>query len=199
MRNLSALLAGSALLGLLYPLGQAGAQNPASRESFGIERYLNIRSATSSALSPAGDQVAFLTNISGTSQVWMVNAQGGWPHQMTFFPDRVDFISWSPDGSGLIFGKSIGGDENAQLYWMAPDGSQIRPLTSEPKVRHNFGGWSHNGKQISYASNQRNRDFFDIYVMDVATGKSQLVYQQDGANTAGSVVSRWTQAGGLSP
>src|SRR4030095_16290886 len=103
-------------------------------------------------------------------------------HQMTFFPDRVDFISWSPDGSGLIFAKSIGGDENAQLYWLAPDGSQIRALTSEPKVRHNFGGWSHNGKQISYASNQRNRDFFDIYVMDVATGNSQLVYQQDGAN-----------------
>jgi dipeptidyl aminopeptidase/acylaminoacyl peptidase len=183
MRNLSALLAGSALLGLLYPLGQAGAQNPASRESFGIERYLNIRSATSSALSPAGDQVAFLTNISGTPQVWMINAQGGWPHQMTFFPDRVDFISWSPDGSGLIFGKSIGGDENAQLYSLAPDGSQIRALTSEPKVRHNFGGWSHDGKTISYASNQRNRDFFDIYVMDVAAGKSQLVYQQDGANT----------------
>ncbi len=112
----------------------------------------------------------------------MVSAQGGWPDQMTFFPDRVDFISWSPDGSGLIFGKSIGGDENAQLYWMAPDGSQIRALTSEPKVRHNFGGWSHDGKKISYASNQRNRDFFDIYVMDVATGSSQLVYQQDGSN-----------------
>ncbi|MDQ3172823.1 MAG: S9 family peptidase, partial [Acidobacteriota bacterium] len=97
-------------------------------------------------------------------------------------PDRVDFISWSPDGSGLIFGKAIGGDENSQLYWMAPDGSQIRALTNEPKVRHNFGGWSHDSKKICYASNQRNRDFFDIYVMDVATGSSQLVYQQDGSN-----------------
>ena len=182
MRKQTVILVASALLTLIHPLERVGAQNPASHEPFGIERYLNIRSATSSALSPTGDQIAFLTNISGTAQVWMVNAQGGWPHQMTFFPDRVDFISWSPDGSGLIFAKSIGGDENAQLYWLAPDGSQIRLLTSEPKVRHNFGGWSHNGKQISYASNQRNRDFFDIYVMDVATGNSQLVHQQDGAN-----------------
>lgn len=182
MRKQLPILAATALLALLYPLERVGAQNPASREPFGIERYLNIRSATSSALSPTGDQIAFLTNISGTPQVWILSAQGGWPDQMTFFPDRVDFISWSPDGSGLIFGKSIGGDENAQLYWMGPDGSQIRALTSEPKVRHNFGGWSHDGRKISYASNQRNRDFFDIYVMDVATGSSQLVYQQDGSN-----------------
>ncbi|MGI8898264.1 MAG: S9 family peptidase [Pyrinomonadaceae bacterium] len=182
MRKQLLILAATALLALLYPLERVAAQNQASREPFGIERYLNVRSATSSALSPTGDRIAFLTNISGTPQVWMVSAQGGWPDQMTFFPDRVDFISWSPDGSGLIFGKSIGGDENAQLYWMAPDGSQIRALSSEPKVRHNFGGWSHDGKKISYASNQRNRDFFDIYAMDVATGSSQLVYQQDGSN-----------------
>ena len=182
MRKPLLILAATALLAFLYPLGRVGAQTSTSPEPFGIERYLNIRSATSSALSPTGDQIAFLTNISGTPQVWMVSAQGGWPDQMTFFPDRVDFVSWSPDGSGLMFGKAIGGDENAQLYWMAPDGSQIRALTSEPKVRHNFGGWSHDGKKISYASNQRNRDFFDIYVMDVATGNSQLVYQQDGSN-----------------
>jgi dipeptidyl aminopeptidase/acylaminoacyl peptidase len=184
MRKQLPILVASALLALLYPLVRVSAQNAASPEPFGIERYLNIRSATSSALSPSGHQIAFLTNISGTPQVWMVSANGGWPHQMTFFPDRVDFIAWSPDGSGLIFGKSIGGDENAQLYWMAPDGSQFRALTGEPKIRHNFGGWSPDGKKISYASNQRSRDFFDIYVMDVATGSSQLVYQQDGSNAA---------------
>ncbi len=182
MRKQLPLLLTAAFLTLFYPLERARAQSPALPELFGIERYLNIRGATSSALSPTGDQIAFLTNISGTPQVWMVSAQGGWPDQMTFFPDRVDFISWSPDGSGLIFGKSIGGDENAQLYWMAPDGSQIRALTSDPKIRHNFGGWSQDGKKISYASNQRNRDFFDIYVMDVASGSTQLVYQQDGSN-----------------
>jgi dipeptidyl aminopeptidase/acylaminoacyl peptidase len=182
MRKQLPLLITTALLALVYPLEAVNAQNPPSREPFGIERYLNIRSAAAPALSPTGDQVAFLTNISGTPQVWMVSVQGGWPDQMTFFPDRVDFISWSPDGSGLIFGKSIGGDENAQLYWMAPDGSQVRALTSEPKVRHNFGGWSHDGKKISFASNQRHRDFFDVYVMDIATGSSQLVYQQDGSN-----------------
>ena len=44
------------------------AQN-AKKEDFGIERYLNIRGASSPQLSPKGDRIAFLTNISGTQQV----------------------------------------------------------------------------------------------------------------------------------
>ncbi len=154
------------------------------REPFGIERYLNIRSSTSPTFSPQGDRIAFLTNITGTPQVWMINAQGGWPDQVTFYNDRVDFVRWSPDGSGLIFAKSRGGDENAQLFWLAPDGSEIRALTDAPKIRHNFGSWSHDGRRISYASNKRNPNYFDVYVMEVGTGREEMVYQQDGSNSA---------------
>lgn len=153
-------------------------------EGFTIERYLNIRAASSPALAPAGDRVAFLLNVTGTPQVWSVGAAGGWPEQLTFYTDRVDFVRWSPDGTGLLFGKARGGDENAQLYWMSPDGAQVRQLTDAPKIRYNFGAWSADGRRISYASNKRNPNFFDIYVMDVASGQESLVYQQDGSNAA---------------
>lgn len=169
------------LLAHLSPFG-THAQTAAFNGKYDIERYLNIRGATSASLDSSGERVAFLTNISGTPQVWMINASGGWPEQMTFYPDRIDFVSWAPDRSGLIFAKAIGGDENSQLYWMAPDGSQIRALTGDPKVRYNFGGWSPDSKRISYASNKRNRDFFDVYVMNVDNGHEELVYKQDGSN-----------------
>jgi dipeptidyl aminopeptidase/acylaminoacyl peptidase len=175
------------LLLLALPLVAARAQNmngntQEARERYGIDRYLNVRSAASPALSPKGDRLAFLMNITGTPQVWMVAVSGGWPDQMTFYNDRVDFVSWSPDGSWLAFAKARGGDENAQLYLLSPDGSNIRSLTDTPKVRYNFGGWSHDGRRISYASNKRNKDFFDIYVMDVGSGREDLIYQQDGSN-----------------
>jgi dipeptidyl aminopeptidase/acylaminoacyl peptidase len=187
MRKLPGVIAAVALLLFsLQPFAVRAQVTGASVRpvSYGIERYLNIRSASSPALSPAGDRVAFLTNITGTAQVWMVGSQGGWPEQMTFYTDRVDFVRWSPDGSGLVFAKSKGGDENAQLFWLSPDGSQIKALTDAPKIRHNFGDWSHDGKKISYASNKRNKDYFDVYIMDVATGREELVYQQDGSNNA---------------
>lgn len=151
-------------------------------EGFPIERYLNIRAASSPTLDARGERVAFLTNVTGTSQVWSVAAAGGWPEQLTFYTDRVDFVRWSPDGTGLLFGKARGGDENAQLYWMSPDGAQVRQLTDAPKIRYNFGAWSADGKRISYASNKRNPNFFDIYTMDVGSGQESLVYQQDGSN-----------------
>ncbi len=173
------------LLLLLSPGSSVSAQQVAPSARYDIERYLNIRSATSPAFSPNADRIAFLTNITGTPQVWMVPASGGgWPEQLTFYADRVDVVRWSPDGSGLVFAKSRGGDENAQLFWLSPDGAQVRALTDAPKVRHNFGSWSHDGKKISYASNKRNRDYFDIYIMDVATAREELVYQQDGSNSA---------------
>lgn len=149
-----------------------------------IDRYLNIRSAAAPSLSPNGERVAFLTNITGTPQVWMTGPQGSWPEQLTFYADRVDVVEWSPDGAGLLFTKARGGDENAQLYWLSADGSQIKSLTDAPKVRHNFGAWSHDGKRVSYASNKRDPNFFDVYVMNVASGREELVYRQDGANSA---------------
>jgi dipeptidyl aminopeptidase/acylaminoacyl peptidase len=162
-------------------IGTAPGREPYG-EAYGIERYLNIRSANSPALSQTGDRVAFLTNITGTAQVWMVGAQGGWPDQLTFYTDSVSFVEWSPDGTGLVFGKSVGGNENTQLYWLSADGSQTRALTNAPRIRHNFGSWSHDGKKISYSSNKRDPNFFDVYIMDVATGREQLVYRQDGSN-----------------
>lgn len=181
---LSTLIAAASLLVLSPAITPTHAQQTgARREQLSIDRYLNIRSASSPTLSSNNDRIAFLTNITGTPQVWMVGAGGGWPEQMTFYNDRVDFVQWSPNGGGLLFAKSKGGDENAQLFLLAPDGSEVRTLTDAPKVRHNFGQWSHDGKRISYSSNKRDPNFFDVYVMDVASGREELVYQQDGSNS----------------
>lgn len=151
-------------------------------QNYSIERYLNIRSASSPALSTDGKRLAFLTNITGTSQIWMMDANGGYPEQITAYQDNIGFVEWSPSGDGLVFGKAKGGDENTQFFWMSNDGADIRELTSDPKTRHNFGGLSDDGARIYYTSNKRDKTFFDVYAMDVATGKETLIFQQNGNN-----------------
>ena len=106
----------------------------------------------------------------------------GSPLQLTNYDDNISFVRWLGDGSGIIFGKAKGGDENTQFFWMKPDGTGVRVLTDEPAVRHNFAEVSSDGKTIVYSSNKRNRNFFDIYAMKIATGKEELQYQQDGNN-----------------
>ncbi|MEO7673809.1 MAG: S9 family peptidase [Pyrinomonadaceae bacterium] len=151
-----------------------------SSQNYTIQQYLNIKSAGSPTLSPDAKQMAYLTNTTGTSQVWMIDLPGGTPKQLTNYDDNVGFVRWLPDGSGIIFGKARGGDENTQFFWMKPDGSGEKALTDDPKVRHNFAEISSDGKKIYYASNKRNRTYFDIYSMDIAAGKEEVLYQYDG-------------------
>ncbi len=149
-------------------------------QNYDIERYLNIRSASSPTFSPDGKRVAFLTNITGTSQIWMIDASGGYPEQITAYQDNISFIEWSPNG--IIFGKASGGDENTQFFLLSNDGANIKQLTDNPKVRHNFGVISEDGTKIFYTSNKRDRNWFDVYSMNLADGKEELLLQDDSSN-----------------
>ncbi|HBR57017.1 MAG TPA: hypothetical protein DEA22_06050, partial [Blastocatellia bacterium] len=149
-------------------------------QGYSIEQFLNIRSAGSAAFAPDAKRMAYLTNVSGTTQIWMIDLPNGTPKQITNYDDNIAFVRWLPDGGGIIFGKARGGDENTQFYWMKPDGTGVRELTNDPKVRNNFAEVSKDGKIIYYASNKRNRNFFDIYSMEIATGKEEMLYQFDG-------------------
>lgn len=154
-----------------------------AQEKYTIQQYLSIRSAGSPALSPDGKRLFYLTNVTGTSQIWMIDLPSGAPKQITNYDDNVGFVRFSPKGDGAVFGKARGGDENTQFFWIKSDGTGIKELTNSPKIRHNFGDWSADGTKIYYASNKRNPQFFDIYAMNVADGKEELLYQYDGSNS----------------
>jgi dipeptidyl aminopeptidase/acylaminoacyl peptidase len=169
---------------------------PAFAQNYSIQQYLNIKSATSPALSPDGKKLAYLSNDSGLSQIWMVDLAENKPRMITSYDDNIGFVKWSPAGNGLIFGKAHGGDENTQLFWMANNGIEIRELTKDPKVRHDFGDWSEDGQKIYYSSNKRDPKFFDVYAMDVSAasgGKEELLYQYDGNNEFGAINSAGTK------
>src|SRR5512141_1909251 len=125
-------------------------------QTYTIQQYLNIRSASSPTFSPDAKHLAYLSNVSGTNQIWTIDLPNGAPRQLTRYEDGISFVRWLPEGNGIIFGKSQGGNENTQFYWMKPDGSGVRQLTHEPSVRHNFGVVSDSGDVIVYASNKRN-------------------------------------------
>ncbi|MGH7726377.1 MAG: S9 family peptidase [Candidatus Eiseniibacteriota bacterium] len=154
----------------------------ASSERFDVERYLNIREARSPDLSPSGASVAFLTNITGTNQVWRIAATGGWPEQVTFGSEPVDNVMWSPVSEDrLIFSRDVGGNERRQFLLADLATGSERRLTTRDDVIHNWGGWSRDGKRIAYTSNERNQAYFDLYVMDVETATPKLVWQRDGS------------------
>jgi dipeptidyl aminopeptidase/acylaminoacyl peptidase len=156
----------------------------AEAQAAAIQPYLQIRGQSAPAFSPRAERIAYSWSITGLSQVWQSPAAGGFPAEVSFGSERALFKAWSPLSSDtLLFGRDRGGDENAQLYAVHPDGSQLRDLTpGETSVRHELGGFSFDGTRLAIASNKRNSAFFDVYVLEVASGRQTLVYQADSAN-----------------
>ncbi|WP_247002486.1 S9 family peptidase [Halosolutus gelatinilyticus] len=159
--------------------------------SYEIERYLNIRSAYGASFGPAGDRLSFLMDTTGTSQVWTITEPREWPEQRTFYDERVLFASWSPERPELIFGMDEGGNERAQLFRLDAETGEITNLTAMPEAKHRWGGWSHDGDQVAFASNRRDEAVFDVYVQgrDERGDEAQLVYDGDG----------WLSLAGWSP
>ena len=81
-----------------------------------VTRMAKIGSASFPSFSPDGSTIAFITNISGLPQVWIMPASGGYPTLVTSFEDPVGFVNWPPDGQWLAFNIAPGGGFNEQIY-----------------------------------------------------------------------------------
>ncbi|WP_440007786.1 alpha/beta fold hydrolase [Halomicrococcus sp. SG-WS-1] len=158
---------------------------------YDLERYLNVRSAHGASFGPDGDRLAFLLDATGVPQAWLLDEPRSWPEQLTFYEERVTFVSWSPERDELVFGMDEGGNERAQLFRLDGDGETIEPLTDMPDAKHRWGGWNSDGSRFAFTSNRRDEAVFDVYVQD-RDGRgddAEMVYEGDG----------WLTVAGWSP
>jgi dipeptidyl aminopeptidase/acylaminoacyl peptidase len=88
--------------------------------------------------------------------------------QLTFYQDPIEWAHAPRTGSGFVFLKDQGGDENAQLYYQSGSGS-VRQLTSGNFI-HGSPVWAHDGRRVAFYGNDRDSLSYDVYVADVTTG-----------------------------
>src|ERR1700739_2690213 len=66
-----------------------------------IEKLYMTRQIGRPTWSPDGKSVAFISNMSGRNNIWVVPAEGGWPVQLTVSDQRQAGPGWSPDGEWI--------------------------------------------------------------------------------------------------
>jgi len=153
------------------------------------DAWVKISTASGPNFSKDGTRIFHLRGTqplgSGLPQVWVMDADGGNAQQLSTHEEKVATLRRAPNDDRLIWGIDAGGDERQQLWLLEPGGTP-RALTAAPEVIHDLGGFSPDGGRIAYAANARDERYFDIHLMDLATGAVSTLVQGEGILTVPS-------------
>jgi dipeptidyl aminopeptidase/acylaminoacyl peptidase len=156
------------------PKAVISSSNSAARPAL-IDDLYYTKSVFGAAWSPDGKQIVFTSDIAGRSNLWKVNASGGWPIQLTQSDDRQYSAAWSPDGKWIVYQQDHAGDELWDLYAVPSEGGQIVNLTNTPAIREESPRWAHNGKTLAFSYKPKDGSQYDIALLDWNTRKVQLL------------------------
>src|SRR5262249_23489580 len=68
-----------------------------------VARMARVGSSFGAEFSPDGKWVSFISNMSGSPQVWIVPTEGGYPRMVTNGEDPVTLQDWSPASDWIAF------------------------------------------------------------------------------------------------
>ncbi|MCK9496679.1 MAG: S9 family peptidase [Dehalococcoidia bacterium] len=153
--------------------------------AYDLEAFVRVESSDSPVFDDTGRWMAFRSNRSGVWQAWLCDLDTSEVTPLTDTGGVIYQLAMRPGHRELLYVADDGGDEQFQLHLLDLDMLQSRPLASRPRVIHNVGAWSSDGRLLSYASNLREPSAFDLYVLDVDADDERLVLEQDGMLEAG--------------
>ncbi|HKD83046.1 MAG TPA: S9 family peptidase [Candidatus Angelobacter sp.] len=140
-------------------------------QPFTIEKLYMTRNVGDSSWSPDDKQVAFVTNISGRSNIWVVSSQSGWPTQLTVSNQRQANIAWSPKGRWIAYNSDYDGNEQWDVFLVSTENGQAVNLTNTPEVSEENPVWSPDGEKLAYIVKPKQSPNYEIDVMATLTKK----------------------------
>lgn len=128
---------------------------PANRAATRLEAarvYSSSRVDTMPDISPDGRRVAFVSNRSGSTEIWIAAADGSGVRPLTSLGGaEAQLPRWSPDGKQIAFNSNLEG--RREILVVGAEGGKPRAITRNEGT--NFvPSWSRDGKWIYFASDR---------------------------------------------
>jgi len=140
--------------------------NAAVEKNLSIEKLYMTRVIGGTTWSPDGKQIAFITNITGRNNLWIVPAEGGWPVQLTISDQRQAAPAWSPDGKWIAYMSDYDGDEQWDIFLVSPKTGQVVNLTNTREIAEEIPTWSPDGRYLAYNVKPKTSSVFEIDIYD---------------------------------
>lgn len=177
----------AALLFLVLSCGDKE-KEPDTREigTYTIAQFMDNEAVFGSGFSPDNSKVLVTSNRSGIYNMYTLPSGSVEMTPLTASDSSsVYSISYFPNDERILFRMDGNGDEIYKLF--VKDGDDITRLTPAQNVRALFYGWSKEGDTFYYGSNERDPRFSDVYVMDVETFTSKMIFDNSEAYNFGGV------------
>jgi dipeptidyl aminopeptidase/acylaminoacyl peptidase len=141
--------------------------NAQVEKSLSIEKLYMTRAVGGTAWSPDGKTVAFISNMTGRNNLWLVPAEGGWPVQLTISEQRQASPAWSPDGKWIAYQSDYDGDEQWDIFLVSPKTGQVVNLTNTREIAEVHPVWSPDSRYLAYMVKPKTSSVFEIDVYDM--------------------------------
>jgi tricorn protease len=121
------------------------------------------------AWSADGKRVAYVSDQGGDEAIWMRDADGNNPHQLTKETfGRLYAPRWSPDGTRIAFI-----DSESRLHVVASsDGGPAPVIADDSGISRRDYAWSPGGHYLAYTLTDKETQLTRLFVRDLGAGRS---------------------------
>ena len=150
----------------------AGAKSAAAEA---IERMARVGSCWSPTFSPDGRNLAFISDMTGSPQVWQLPSSGGYPRAVTAFEEQISEVSWSPAGNWLAIEAAPGGGMNSQIDLVQLNGAGRLRITPGGATNNWLNCWTPDGAALVFSSNMDDASSMNSYLYSMKTGTTRRI------------------------
>lgn len=159
----------------------AGLASCATKESetppklYSMTQFMDIVQINGGAFSPDESKLLISSKETGIFNAVEIDLKSGQQTAMTKSADNAIFgYSYFPKDNRILYGSDKGGNEITHLYVLS--NGDVIDLIQDSTAKAQFYGWSYNQKLMYYASNSRDKRYFDLHSVQIEGTSEDKVY-----------------------
>ena len=136
-------------------------------QNFTVEKLFSTRLIGGSSWSPDGKQVAFIANISGRNNLWLVPAAGGWPVQLTVSDQRQASPAWSPNGKWIAYTSDQDANGQWDIFVLPLATGETLNVSNTPAISAESPAWSPDSRYLAWQAKPQTSSTYEIELFDM--------------------------------